>query len=291
MSEAEEKTKNIWKKLKEKEWRYLWTTALMAEYVALRLAPTRFRPDIMLAGLPIYHVQREGHAASDELIKYRSMGTIYLAHQKGGKRTFKCTLKIQGPTRLFVLAFLQRLQKTGVQENPTLTDTMGTTEVAEGERKVPFVSPTTNAKIRYIQGYEGIGKEQVAYHKTFPIITDTKVYTNMYLETLRYVEDIKIGVETMEIDCAFREFIPPMHVLWYKGNKEKNQKGYFTTYMTDDERDALRRRDLVLNIAWGMKTLFSETVNLEQKQVGQYVIESLVLATGAMLAAANIWGK
>lgn len=283
MSEAEQSAKNKWKIWKEKNKRHVRTVALMAEYVALRLAPVRFKPDVILAGLPVYNIQREGHAASDELLKYRSMGTLFLAHQKGGKRTFKCTLKIQGPARLFVLSFLQRLQRTGIQTNPTLDDTFGSTEVLTGEQTTEFVPPTTNAKIRYIQGYKKIGLEQVADHRTFPIITNTKVYTNMYLETLRYVEDIKMGADAMEIDCAFREFIPPMHVLWYKGNKDKKHKGYFTTFVTDEERDALRRRDLVLNTVWALRTMVSDMQKLEQKQARQYAIEMSILIFGAAL--------
>lgn len=290
MVDVGEKTKNIWALMKEKKWRYIWTTALAAEFVALRLAPVRFKPDAILAGLPVYHIQREGHAASDELLKYRSMGTLFLAHQKGGKRTFKCTLKIQGPARLYVLSFLQNLQKTGIQENLSIWDFSQSNSLDIIKSETEFTSPTTNAKIRYMEGYRPIGLEQIAYHKTFPIITDTKIYTNMYLETLRYVEDIKVGVDVMEIDCAFREFIPPMHVIWYEGNEEKKKKGYFSAFITDDERDALRRIDLLFNVSWAMRRWFADMQDLEQKQINQYTIEGAVLAFGAMLGVATIGG-
>ena len=136
--------------------RYWAVFGMAAEFLALQLAPTTYQPDAIIAGLPIYHMQHEGHAASDEMLKYRSMGTIFLAHQKGGKRTFKCTLLIQGPARLYVLMFLQFLQKAGIQENITLSDFANKVgmELPQGPETEPFISPTTNDKIRYMQGYE-----------------------------------------------------------------------------------------------------------------------------------------
>jgi len=59
---------------------------------------------------------------SEKLYLFGVDHTIFLAHQKGGKRTFKCTLKIVGPVRLAVLGFLQYLQRKGVQDDFKLGD-------------------------------------------------------------------------------------------------------------------------------------------------------------------------
>ena len=296
MTGAGSKAKKILQFIKNADVRYQATIAMAAEFVALQLMPTTYQPDAVIAGLPVYHTQHEGHAASDEMLKYRSMGTLFLAHQKGGKRTFKCTLLIQGPARLYVLMFLQFLQKNGMEQNITLStfasdlgiDLFGT-DVAMYD---PFIPPSTNDKITYMQGYH-IEAEMIEWHRTFPIITDTKIYTNMYLETLRYVEDVKIGVDTMEIDLAFREFIPPQHVMWHIANEETAEKGYFVTWLTNEERDALRRIDLSINAIWSLRPLFADyfSPTIQQKQLGQYVIEASVLVVGALLARTSIWGK
>jgi len=294
MSLSVEKTKNMWDILRENSTRYYKTMAYALEYVGLQLAPTTYQPDSIIAGLPVYNLQHEGHAASDELLKYRSIGTIFLAHQKGGKRTYRCTLLIEGPARLYVLAFLQRLQRLGIQQDLTINEftTLSGLEIPPSVEE-PFIPPSANDKIRYIHGYQHVGKEMIAYHKTCPIITDTKIYTNMYLETLRYTEDIKIGAEVMQIDCAFREFIPPMHIRWYKGNADKKERGYFATWLTDEERSALRRIDLLINSMWAFRSYFEETLHpdIQQKQSGQYNIEGAILAVGALLAASTIWSK
>lgn len=293
MSEASIKTIKMWDIIKQKKSRFILTVGMMIEFIALQLAPTRFKPDAIIAGLPVYNVQKEGHAASDEILKYRSMGTIFLAHQKGGKRTFKCTLKINGPSRLYVLSFFQFLQKNGMQENFTLNEFSSKFEIPLTSSIDPFTPPTANSKIRYIQDYEHIGEEQVAYHKTVPIITETKIYTNMYLETVRYTEDVKLGMNTMEIDLAFREFIPPMHIQYYKGDPSKKERGYYSSWVTEEERDALRRIDLLINSFWALRSFFDEALHpdIQQKQSGQYAIEGSILFTGAVLASATIWRK
>ena len=294
MTDAASKAKKILQFIKNADVRYQATVAMAAEFVALQLATTTYQPDAIIAGLPVYHTQHEGHAASDETLKYRSMGTIFLAHQKGGKRTFKCTLKIQGPARLYVLMFLQFIQKNGMEQNITLSkfaSDLGI-DLIDVAMFDPFIPPSANDKTTYMQGYE-IEAEMIEWHRTFPIITDTKIYTNMYLETLRYVEDVKIGIDTMEIDLAFREFIPPQHIMWYIGNEETSEKGYYTTWLTNEERDSLRRIDLSMNAIWSLRPLFADffSPTIQEKQLGQYVIEASVLVVGALLARTSIWGK
>ena len=293
-SESATKTIKMMDIIKDNTKRYASVAIMAAEYIGLQLAPIKYKPDAIIAGLPVYHTQKEGHAASDEVLKYRSMGTIFLAHQKGGKRTFKCTLRIHGPARLYVLSFFQALQKNGVQENIALNQFNFKEPFDTKKEEEPFTNPTVNSKIRYMSGYDKQGDEMIAYHKTIPIITDTKIYSNMYLETLRYTEDIKIGKETFDIDLAFREFIPPLHVKWFPGDEKKKQKGYFTTWITDEERSALRRVDLMTNMFWASRPIinvFTQDIEIEQKQTGRYAIEGSILSAGLMLAYKTIWGN
>lgn len=296
MSEEATKAKKMLDFIKNVSKRQWSAFAMASQYLSLQLTPTTFQPDAIIAGLPIYNEQHEGHAASDETLKYRSIGTIFLAHQKGGKRTFKCTLKIQGPARLYVLMFLQYLQRNGMEEGMLLSQFASNLKIdlfsADVAQFEPFVSPSANDKVKYMQGFE-IEKEIIEWHKTFPIITDTKIYTNMYLETLRYVEDVELGLETMQIDLAFREFIPPMHVMWYIGDESEGKRGYYTTWLTNKERDSLRRVELLINGLWASRSYFGEIFNpnIQQKAHGKYFIEAGVLVAGLLLAKTTIWGK
>ena len=78
--------------------RIAWITMLMAEYLQLRQTDNDNsgnykRPEIIVAGIPIWGLGRIGHALSDEILKYRSTGGFFMAHQKGSKETFKFTAK------------------------------------------------------------------------------------------------------------------------------------------------------------------------------------------------------
>jgi len=282
------KTSKVMEILKDNAYRYLQVAYQSAKYIALNLAPIRYRPDAIIAGFAVYHTQKEGHAASDEVLKYRSMGTIFLAHQKGGRRTFRCTLKVHGTARFRVLGEFQRLQKRGLQKDVEIGDHFTENQITKSTTE--FAPPTTNVKLRYMQDYNSIGKEQIALHKTFPIITETKIYTSMYLETLRYTEDVKLGREVYVIDLAFREFIPPTHVQYYTGDKKK-KRGYFATWLSDEERDAMRRIDLTINALWATRSVLSEWANpdLQDKERGKYGMEAGVLAAGLIMEKMNIW--
>ena len=174
----------MYKLLGEKWKRYTYTSALIAEFIALRALPTRFKPDAIIAGMPVYHVQKEGHASSDELLKYRAMGTIFLAHQKGGKRTFKCTLLMEGTSRLYILGFFQSLLRFGRQRSVQVGDFFknfdsGTTQVQESTQ-LPVNSST---KLRFVEHETQIEKGLVVFSWWTPsCMLDVKVHSDGWIE-------------------------------------------------------------------------------------------------------------
>lgn len=237
-----DKVKSFFKYTDNQLRRFLWGISLYAEYIALQHEDLPFKADIVVAGLPVYGVIEEGHASSDEIMKYRSIGGIFLAHQKGGKRTFKFKAKLFGPNRFLVLQFFKALLITGKERLTPVSEIVGGAEVVQ-DTVQNLINPTQTSTEKYIQNYQDWEKEEIAYHKTFPIITPTRIYLNMYLETLRYREDIRLGLNCIEVDCAFREFVAPTQARIVYNDKTK--RGTFMTYISEQEKNAFRRVDLM----------------------------------------------
>ena len=211
--------KLLLKNMYEEHKRYLWAGSLASAFMGLRATIPELAPEIILGGIPIYNIQRQGHAASDELLKYRSMGGVFLAHQKGGNRTFIFTVKAFGPFRLALIRVLEELQWKGKEDKGMVQDISEVNDIlsyaGETDKLAKIDGQTTrstNLITSYTAEYDEYLEEEYVYHKTIPIITDSKIYTNMYLETLVYREDVRLGMNCMEIRCAFRQYLPPTNV-------------------------------------------------------------------------------
>jgi hypothetical protein len=255
---------------------------MAAEYETLQFAEITLKPEIIIAGIPIYSVQKQGHAASDEMLKYRSIGGIFLAHQKGGNRTFKFDALIYGPSRLLLLAALQKLLKHGRQIGIPLSDIKGfdTWQTPSGytaeDRAI-----RQNSISSYVDNEAQLNLSFVPYHRTFPIITDSKIYTNMYLETLVVRENIKLGINCIEVRCAFREYYPPTNIEIRKQNEgTEDEKLYYDTWLDPKETLRLKRNDLFLNMVWATRTTVKHflTKDLQEKERGKFFIEGAILA-------------
>ena len=272
--------------------RYLFTSLLAAEYAALHeFGYKGHKPDIMVGPIPIFTVQKEGHASSDEILKYRSMGTIFLAHQQGGKKTFTFTVKAFGPSRLLLLMYLKGLLVSGMQELKSIRD-MGlqTPEIIQvGIDAAEQLFGRYNTITEYIREDGDYKQETLAFHKTIPIITGSKIYLNMYLETLRYRESLDLGINCMEIQCAFREYIAPTHarVVQPKGlEKKKGKKAYFEAWLDGSKLRTIQRMDNTINILWGSRKAikeFTHNPNLTQHQRNTYGMEAVILIASASL--------
>jgi len=253
--------------------RYTWTTLLMTEYLALRGVigeGVQIKPDIIVAGVPVWNINRLGHAVSDEILKYRSMGGIFLAHQKGGKQTFHFTARIFGPMRFVTYKLLEALQLLGSEEAKNVGDLTDVT-------KAPGLA---NTELKWVEGLKDqvdidamikagslgsplidytkeseFANEEYAFHKTFPIITETKIYTDMYLETLVCREDVKFGKDVLEIECAFRQYTAPIYFQKTVPNEEGKRK-YYTNFVPKNMLISIERIESVINILWGALMTF-----------------------------------
>ena len=285
--------KTYQKTMAKKVKRYAWTAMLMAEYNVMRgegnFEGTIVKPEIIVAGVPVWHVNRLGHAASDEILKYRSMGGIFLAHQKGGKHTFKFTARIFGPMRLVTYKLLEGLQLLGTEESRNVTDLVKLKKITWANAKKNLVE----AKDMEAAGSLGspivdftkggnFSKEEYGFHRTFPIITDTKIYTDMYLETLVSRESVKLGKDCMEIECAFRQYIAPTSYQRTVENEE-TEREYYTVFIPDKMIKIFRSLDLLINISWTAQQTLNDYIGqsnpdmVYQKEFGKFGWEGIIL--------------
>lgn len=242
--------------------RALITLAMLGEYLALTEATGMPAPNAIIAGIPIYNMTKIGHAVSDELMKYRSTGGVFLAHQKGGKHTLRMTLKLFGSYRYLVLKLFQTLQQLGVEEalnimqnlnrGPNITLTSQNYPIP-----IDIVSPDTGSELMDYSRYGQMSDQEYSYHRTFPVITDTKIYMDMYLETLTYSTDVKYGTSAggniIEINLLFRQYLAPTHyqtnVIEVKSEEKEVEKvKFYRTYTTAKEAKLQRKYENILNV-------------------------------------------
>lgn len=291
--------KTIAKKIK----RYAWTALLMTEYNVFRgegnFEGTIIKPELIVAGIPVWHINKLGHASSDEILKYRSMGGIFLAHQKGGKHTFKFTAKIFGPMRLITYKLLEGLQLLGTEEGQKVKDLVGGSK--SPLKKISWENEKKNLiKAKDMEAAGSLGSpiidfsktgnfdnEDYGYHRTFPIITDTRIYTDMYLETLVMRESVKLGKDCIEIECAFRQYLAPTSYQRTDLNTQTDRE-YYTVFIPDKMVKIFRSLDLFINIAWATQQTFNDYIGqsspdvIYQKINGKFGWEGGILL-GAML--------
>jgi len=133
----------------------------------------------------------------------------------------------------------------------------------------------------YVDSWEDLQKSDVPYHRTFPIITESKIYSNMYLETLVIKEDIRLGINCIEVRCAFREYYPPTDIqIDTPEEGAKDQKWYYETWQDTDIMMRTKRTDLMLNFIWATRTVVKGylTPDLQEKERNKYFIEGAILA-------------
>lgn len=290
--------KTYQKTMAKKVKRYAWTALLMTEYNVFRgqgnFEGTIIKPEIIIAGIPVWHINKLGHASSDELLKYRSMGGIFLAHQKGGKHTFKFTAKIFGPMRLITYKLLEGLQLLGTEESRDVNKLVELNKISWANAKKSLVEAkdmkaagSLGSPIIDFTKSDNLNIEEYGYNRTFPVITETRIYTDMYLETLLMRESVKLGKDVMEIECAFRQYIPKTSYQETDLNKETERR-YYTVFIPDRMIKLFRGLDLLINIAWATQQTFQDYIGqsspdiIYQKPDGKFTWEGGILL-GAML--------
>lgn len=288
--------------MKKRIKRYAWTEMLAHQFSAMRgllnIKPgTIIKPDIIIAGIPVWHITRLGHAASNEILKYRSMGGIFLAHQKGGKETFKFTAKLFGPARFAMVKLLELLLDLGSEQ---ARDFMGLgfggyITFADAKKNIIEQSSLKITRSDPLVEWSKQGQfddQRYAYHRTYPIITETRIYTDMYMETMVIREDIKLGKDCIEVQCAFRQYVPPMEFQKTAepgegpAYQKEAKKKYYRTYIPREKLSWLKRMDFTINFSWAFLQFlndYTEQKEWYKKESGKVFFEEQNLITAWFL--------
>lgn len=257
--------------------RLLFTSALLSLYQTISGGETSGldlgKPEILLGPLPIYNIENIGHASSDEILKYRSMSGIYLAHQKGGNKTFKFRGKIWGPSRYYIYTILEVMQQQGLEKMKNLTNLSeaGIVGINNGILDADMNKDLSSdledkpaagnrGTLHNYQPYGELEEQKYPYHKTFPIITETRIYMFMYIETLRMEQNVKFGKDVIEIDVMCRHYLPPTD---YNATRPQDDddvgKQYYRKYTNTKTIDRFKKYLIGLNLLnIGSQTLRSK---------------------------------
>lgn len=248
-----------------KEKRNLAVFAMATQFLLMQqFSIKNIKPELIIGFIPVYHVNKVGHASSDDILKYRAMGGVFLAHQKGGRQTFHLRARLFGPQRFLLLKALETLQMIGgeaAKKVSGLTGGFGPIQTLGSDGKIIDTSEAgglIKGKDRSpITDYTGRGEfrdQEYAHHTTYPIITPTRIYTDMYMETLVMKEDVRMGMDVIEVQCAFRQYVKPTHFqrTLVRGEEAFNpeHKRFYRVFRTDEEIKTSQRHDIFLNVAW-----------------------------------------
>jgi len=221
--------------------------------------PSGIKPAVVLAGMPLPSIQEISHAISDRDLQYRATGGIFLAHQEGGEQSLRIKGKAFGLNRYVFLAMLDLLFLYGSSRivdhfKDVITGTASlVSDTCGWAEPVPSTDPWSKLDIYNLDE----GKEEA--HLTFPIITRTKIYTNMYIETYEFTESIENGMNCVTYSIFFRKYLPQYP---YKFQKTKDGVGsyandvlYFTKDNDNDIVKTIRKVDTLMDIGYSTSML------------------------------------
>ncbi len=208
----------------------------------------QIKPAAVLAGIPLGTVQELSMALSDRILKYRSTGGVFLAHQDGGNESLRIVCKAWGISRYIFLIMLDFLFLYGSAKILDLFQGLhpfGNAGIPEGAEMAPLITRNalgeqTELKNPWHQ-FEVLNKDEGRehYHSTFPIVTKNRVFTSMYLETYDIVESVNTGKNVLTVTLFLRKYRPPYplelvtikpekkgqrRTSYYRSEKVKNEK-------------------------------------------------------------------
>ena len=218
------------------------------------------QPAAVIAGIPLGSLQEISHAVSDRVLKYRATGGIFLAHQEGGDQTLRLVGKAWGVNRYIFLTLLDMLFLYGSPQivdlfTASLQDTINSTNTLQlfpTEDPLSW-SPTMTPQVARWQQFDlfSVDEGREEKHLTFPVITKSRIYTNMYIETYEFTESIENGLDCLTYSIFFRKYRPAFS---YKYTAKENDQGVPTFWYSVDEGDknirALRQMDSMVELGF-----------------------------------------
>jgi len=164
-------------------------------------------------------------AHSNKVVKFRAIGSIFLAHQQaGGSDAIKISGKLTGPGRyiwltcLWILSLLtQRYMQMFDWDSPIVTNLGSTKLDVEVFRE-------TAGPLMSVQKMDDVVVQAPAFEKhiTFPVVLTHEIIPNCYIETFSFSETLKGKKDTIEYDLLLRTYTEPTEFL---ANAEKTYYG------------------------------------------------------------------
>lgn len=182
---------------------------------------SRYYPDAIIGTVPMYSVQRIERGLSDRILKYRAIGDVFLAHQKGSTDTLRVDGTLYGDTRLLELVALITLQAYSETE---LKDIAGNLNFGGTVGEFGAMGQVTG---------------QYESHFTVPIITQSEILLDMYLQTIEWHHTIdEGGYDIIKYHLLFRKHIEPKNYFF----DEENKRAYIDINAGKLSTSAERRR-------------------------------------------------
>jgi hypothetical protein len=153
-------------------------------------------------------------AHSNQIVKYRAVGSIYLARQVGGHDTIKISGKLQGPLRLWYLTALWILTLLSQGYWQTIDWESDLVQIV-GAGNSPLDMRSGVGGFLPTQKVDNIITQKPAYEKhiTYPVITEHEIITNAYIETFSFEEKIERGLNIITYDLMMRTYVEPTEFL------------------------------------------------------------------------------
>lgn len=148
-------------------------------------------------------------AHSNKEVKFRAVGSIFLAHQVGGSDAVKISGKLTGPLRMYWLMglWILSLLSQGYLELFDFDDDI----VSLSER---FLRDG-NGPVSQLKKVNDVVTEKPSYEKhiTFPVITTHEIIPSCYIETFSFEEGIDRDKDVITYDLLLRTYVEPEEFL------------------------------------------------------------------------------
>ena len=249
----------------------------------------RIKPAAVLAGIPLGTVRELSMALSDRILKYRSTGGVFLAHQDGGNESLRIIVKAWGIGRYLFLTMLDFLFLYG---SAKILDLFGNspfgTDVYADEGllvdKADLDVQVRNPWKKFDAFNKDEGREE--YHSTFPIVTKNRIFSSMYLETYDIVESVNTGMNMLTTTLFLRKYRPPYPLEFTRVNPEKKGQSRTAWYRQEKVKKesvytklSLRWSDSIID--FGLSALVAIQKFNMMMELGFYTVEEMWALTFA----------
>lgn len=236
---------------------------------------TSKKPAAIIAGIPLGTVQELSHAMSQDQLKYRSKGGVFLAHQPGGEQSLRISGKSIGNNRYVFLTMVDFLFRFG---NSTMMDMM--LKRSDVTAMVSNNLVKNDLDVNHWQKFDELsmdtGREE--FHYTFPIITRDRIYTNMYIETYEFTESIENGMSVISFTLFFRKFEQPFPHKYAMIPRNKSTKPDIFFYKENYDNETMEKLK-----TWDATLQFSLSSAIILMRVGTMLASNSPERTTALL--------